>query len=104
MLMDLVIGIGGDVRCVYGEAIDLAQLGRLAIARASHVEPDEEGRWLADLAPVGGPVLGPFNLRSEALAAEADWLREHNIQSAEKAELAPLQSVNRIAEERESVR
>ena len=75
--MELVIGAGGGVRCLYGEAIDLTALGRLAIERASRVEPDLQGRWLADLAPVGGPVLGPFNLRSEALAAEAEWLSEH---------------------------
>ena len=30
------------------------------IRRASHVEPDEAGRWWADLSPVGGPRLGPF--------------------------------------------
>ncbi len=27
-----------------------------------------------DLSPVGGPVLGPFRLRSQALAAEQAWL------------------------------
>ena len=26
--------------------------------------------WIADLHPAGGPVLGPFPLRSDALAAE----------------------------------
>jgi hypothetical protein len=75
--MELQISLGGEVCCIYGEAIDLPQLGRLAIERASHVEPNAQGRWLADLAPVGGPVLGSFQLRSEALAAEADWLGEH---------------------------
>lgn len=44
----------GVVRCIYGEQIDLAALGIPAISRASHVEPDDEGRWLADLSPVGG--------------------------------------------------
>ena len=47
------------------------------IARASHVEPDPDGRWQADLRPVGGPVLGPFDRRSEALAAELAWLEAH---------------------------
>ena len=75
--MDLVVTPTGRVRAVYGEAIDLAALGRPDIARASHVEPDESGRWLADLSPVGGPVLGPFDLRSEALAAEVAWLTDH---------------------------
>jgi hypothetical protein len=70
--MELKVALGGEVCCIYGEANELAQLGRLAIERASHVEPDKQDRWLADLAPVGGPVVGPFQLRSEALAAEAN--------------------------------
>ena len=72
--MQLVIEPGGVVRCIYSEAIDLAALGSPAISRASHVEPDQHGRWWADLSPVGGAVLGPFLNRSEALAAEHSWL------------------------------
>ncbi len=72
--MDLVVDRAGQVRCVYGEAIDLATLGRAEITRASHVEPDPGGHWLADLRLVGGPVLGPFAHRSEALEAERAWL------------------------------
>jgi hypothetical protein len=75
--MHLLVEAGGVVRGVYAEAIDLAGLGDLSIRRASHVEPDSEGRWWADLAPVGGPKLGPFDRRSEALAAEQRWLDEH---------------------------
>lgn len=75
--MILVINPAGQVRCLYEEAIDLAALGALSITRASHVEPDERGRWWADLAPVGGPMLGPFGIRSEALDAERDWLERH---------------------------
>jgi hypothetical protein len=72
--MRLLIDPHGTVRCVYGEAIDLAALGSLAIRRASHVEPDRDGCWWVDLTPVGGPRLGPFNRRSQALAAEQAWL------------------------------
>ncbi len=72
--MQLVIEPGGAVRCIYGEEIDLAALGRPAISRASHIEPDPQGRWLADLSPVGGGLLGPFGTRSAALAAEQAWL------------------------------
>ena len=32
------------------------------------------GRWFADLSPVGGPVLGPFHQRTQALRAEYAWL------------------------------
>ena len=72
--MQLVIEANGHVRCVYGEAIDLNQLGRILIRRGSHVEPTDDGTWAADLSPVNGPLLGPFKTRSEALAAEVEWL------------------------------
>ncbi len=72
--MLLVINPRGSVKAVYSELIDLGTLGRPAITRASHVEPDDRGGWLADLGPVVGPVLGPFGRRSEALDAERAWL------------------------------
>ncbi len=77
LTMELLITSSGDARCVYGEAIDLAQLGLLSIRRGSHVEPDEHGQWRCDLDPVAGPRLGPFASRSEALRAEEAWLAEH---------------------------
>jgi hypothetical protein len=72
--MDLLVLPDGTIRTIYAEAIDLGVLGHRVISRASHVEPDDSGRWLADLTPVAGPVLGPFDLRSEALEAELAWL------------------------------
>lgn len=72
--MQLVIQQDGSVRCLYGEAIPLGELGGLTIQRASHVEPDACSQWFADLSPVQGPRLGPFMTRSEALAAEEAWL------------------------------
>jgi hypothetical protein len=72
--MELVIGAGGDVRCIYDETLDLREIGKLQITRASHVEPDAEGYWWADMGPSGGPVLGPYGSRSEALGAERQWL------------------------------
>ena len=72
--MELVIQPNGAVQCIYGEVIDLSTLGRPVISRASHVEPDQQGRWWADLSPIHGPALGPFRHRSEALAAELNWL------------------------------
>lgn len=72
--MELVVDAGGDVRCIYDEALDLQELGKLQITRASHVEPDRDGFWWADMGPVEGPVLGPYGSRSEALAAEKGWI------------------------------
>ncbi len=81
--MELLIETSGNVRCVYGESIDLTQLGALSIRRGSHVEPNPHGQWLCDLSPVSGPVLGPFANRSLALAAEVAWLAEHWLPSAQ---------------------
>jgi hypothetical protein len=75
--MRIVINSRGVVRCVYGESIDLSVIGSMSIERASHVEPDDQSRWWADLVPVGGPILGPFPRRSEALASEQQWLETH---------------------------
>jgi hypothetical protein len=72
--MVLVIKPGGQVEGLYDEILDLACLGSVSIQRASHVEPDKQGRWWADLSPVQGPTLGPFARRSLALAAERAWL------------------------------
>ncbi|MEX2213239.1 MAG: hypothetical protein WD768_03875 [Phycisphaeraceae bacterium] len=77
--MKLIIDGVGDVRCIYDEMIDLAALGKPSIMRASHVEPDEDGMWWADMSPVGGPKLGPFEKRSEALAAEWRWIQTHRV-------------------------
>jgi len=75
--MRLRVEPDGTVTCLYCEDFDMSCLGDISMRRASHVEPQADGRWTADLSPVGGPVLGPFRLRSEALKAEAEWL-EHN--------------------------
>lgn len=75
--MELVILPNGAIRCVYDEAIELTALGPLEIRRASHVEPTVDGTWTADLSPVGGPIVGPFPLRTDALDAEARWLASH---------------------------
>jgi hypothetical protein len=76
-VVQLVIEPSGAVRAIYSEVINLAALGSPAISRASYVEPDQHGRWWVDLSPVGGPVLGSFECRSEALAAEQEWLEIH---------------------------
>ena len=98
----------GNARTIYGEEIDLAELGVVELRRASHVEPTKElsdlaraqlldkfeditdhlaaskelrnrQRWWADMMPMNGPVLGPFDTRSEALEAERVWIDDHGI-------------------------
>ena len=76
-MMTIIIDSAGQMHCLYTEAIDLRAMGTLCVARASQIEPDEQGHWWADLSLVAGPILGPFGLRSEALAAEREWLDTH---------------------------
>lgn len=75
--MQLIIDSSGNARCIYDETIPIQQLGRIKIRRGSHVEPIPGGQWIADMKPVDGPVLGPFSMRSQALAAERRWLEKH---------------------------
>jgi hypothetical protein len=75
--LEVIIRTDGNCVTIYDEQLPLGTIGSLRIARASHVEPDLSGSWQADLSPVGGPVFGPFPLRSQALAAERAWLNRH---------------------------
>jgi hypothetical protein len=67
--MELVVDADGGVRCIYDEGLDLRALGKLTITRASHVEPNSDGNWWADMAPVGGRFWGPM------AAGRKRWLR-----------------------------
>lgn len=94
--LDIVIDPDGTIRYVYSD--DLAEVfdgeGDFATTRASHVEPADSfgwecDGWLADMRPVGGPLLHDgyeprrpgvkraFRTRQAALDAERAWLREH---------------------------
>jgi hypothetical protein len=86
--MELVVSVDGVARCIYDEALDLREIGRLSITRASHVEPDRDGFWWADMGPSVGPMLGPFRSRTEALVAEREWLAAR-LQPEPTTSLAP---------------
>ena len=75
--MKLIIDGSGNARCIYDEKIPIHSLGQIKIRRGSHVEPVPGGQWIADMKPVDGPILGPFSMRSQALAAERRWLEKH---------------------------
>ena len=68
----------GDLIMIHQDKVKLfLDLGSTVIKRASHVEPHNGGdrdQWTADMAPIGGPVLGPFDSKGEALQAEVHWL------------------------------
>lgn len=82
--VSLIFGPGGEVSHVHDEAAPglYSPLGPVtAIRRASRVEPttDMPPKWTADMAYSGGPVLGPFDTRTQALAAEAAWLLRNDL-------------------------
>jgi hypothetical protein len=77
-MQKLVIDNAGTITLIYADDLQaVMETGTVTIRRASHVEPMDGGAmgwWSADLSPVGGPVLGPFKTRAEALAAEVEYL------------------------------
>lgn len=77
---DILVTPDGRLRFVYSDIIAQTVYpiasGVPVVRRASHVEPDGSGRWTVDLSPSGGPILGPFVLRDDALEAERDWLNK----------------------------
>jgi hypothetical protein len=82
-MTSIVITPDGNVRTIHDDnLVDLVKsVGKIvSIRRASFVEPTGLGEcWESDLSPVGGPVLGPFERRRDALASEVAWLEEHDI-------------------------
>lgn len=81
----IIIMPEGGVRHLYSDdLVEMdARLGFSETKRASNIEPgyftDGITRWFADMSPVGGPELGPFNTRAEALACEVNWLERNNL-------------------------
>ncbi len=83
-MFDVVIRPDGLIQFIHAEGLEFLQkAGTCEIRRVSHVEPVRHITencnigWSADMSPVGGPVLGPFRLRSQALAAELKWLQNN---------------------------
>lgn len=70
--MTITITADGLIEFVYDDAlVGLLAAGEATVRRVSHVEPSPGG-WTAEM--IDGPVLGPFVLRADALAAERAWL------------------------------
>jgi len=76
--IEVYVNEDGSLQAVYDDRLlPLLEDADHEERRASHVEPLRAGGgWSADMAPVGGPVLGPFATRAAALAAERAWLAE----------------------------
>lgn len=77
MTIDLQVGTDGSVDFIYNDAaVEILEEGESTVVRASHVEPCAGG-WSADMGPSGGPVLGPFRTRQQALDEEVEWLKQN---------------------------
>ena len=75
--MKIKVQPDGTITHIYTEELDLSDMGKTTTKRASHVEPNDNNKWTADLAQSSGPVLAPFDKRPEALAAEVEWLEKN---------------------------
>ena len=75
-VLRLLLNSKGEIHFIYDDALaPLIEAGEAQVTRASNVEPNPDGQgWIADIK--GGPRLGPFRLREEALKAEVSYLEE----------------------------
>jgi hypothetical protein len=77
--MEHIIAISQEGVATFVWSDDLAKLkteGECKIERVSNVEPNEQSEWMADMMLIGGPILGPFETRQEAIDAELRYIRE----------------------------
>jgi len=78
--MKIKINTDGTACLLYMEDIPIEELGKVdSIKRLFHVEPTQDNRWTATVG-MDTPecvVLGPFEKRSDALAAEVEWIEEN---------------------------
>ena len=70
----------GNIETIYGEELTLSELGKLNITRASHVEPNAEGKWTVDMSPMDSEKFGNYDKRTDALNAEVEWLKKNHFQ------------------------
>lgn len=74
----IIVKLGGGIQFIYHDRLrPLLKLGKSKTRRVSEVEPTADNLWTADMAKVGGPVLGPFEEHAQAIQAERAWLDDH---------------------------
>jgi len=66
---------GGDINCLYTEAIDLRALGRLHVVRATDIRFNEQTQQWDTRHADTGEVLFSHNSRAACLAWEHDNLQ-----------------------------
>ena len=77
-MIEVSIDEDGGAKAIYSDELAeyFAETGA-KITRASSVEPGLDGKWTVDLTVSGGPVVGGFRLRDDALKYEVEWLKEN---------------------------
>ena len=76
--VEVVVDAAGRLQMVHDDRLDLTDLGPVRVRRASDVEPlgsvwaGEGMKWWAHMR--GGPTLGPFEKRADAILAERAYL------------------------------
>lgn len=77
-MIRLTIDSEGNGKAIYSDDLaDYFAATGAKITRASSVEPGPDGKWVVDLTVSGGPVVGGFKLREDALRFEVDWLEKN---------------------------
>ncbi len=76
---EIFIRPNGKIECIYTDDTRFLvdQASSVKIKRGSNVEPTEDGQWIADMSPVGGPLSPSFKLRADALAWETAYLNNY---------------------------
>lgn len=78
MSYTIKVTASGAWHFIYQERLKpLLQRGHAVMTRASYVNPQSDGSWIADLTPLQGPVLTSFATKQHALEAEEAWITAH---------------------------
>ena len=77
-MIALTIDENGNGKAIYSDELaDYFAATGAKITRASSVEPGLDGKWTVDLTVSGGPIIGGFRLRDDALKYEVEWLNKN---------------------------
>jgi len=72
-----------EMKMIYSDSMrGILEEGSSSISRASHVEPNPDNSWSADMSPIGGESLNGFETREDALKAEVKWINDNYLTRA----------------------
>ena len=78
MSITIAINNDGSLQMIYSDEMrEILNEGQGSIRRASHVEPELDNTWSADMSPIGGQKLEGFETRESALKAEVEFINQN---------------------------